>query len=116
MIELILLDYLKSTLSVPVCMEKPTDESEFVLIEKTSSGRSNHVNSATFAIQSWSTSLYKACTLNEAVKEALLGDGVNHYGIVQEKDVSMCALNSDYEYSDTSAKEYRYQAVFDFIY
>lgn len=116
MIELILLDYLKSALSVPVCMEKPTNETEFVLIEKTGSGRTNHVNSATFAIQSWSTSLYKACALNEAVKEALLGDGVNHYGIAETAEISKCELNSDYEYSDTSSKDYRYQAVFDFIY
>lgn len=119
MIELVVLNYLKSALDVPVVMEKPTGAiSEYVLIEKTGSGQSNHINTATFAIQSWSDSLYNACLLNESVKEAMIGNGVDEYGIVSSDtaDISKCELNSDYDYTDTTTKSYRYQAVFDLFF
>lgn len=116
MIELIVLNYLKSALTVPIEMEKPTDATEFVLIEKTGGGQSDHVESATFAIQSWSDSLYKAAELNDKVKEAMLGDGTNTYGITADTSISKCSLNSDYNYTDTMTKSYRYQAVFDLFF
>lgn len=117
MIELILLNYLKSVLSVPVFMEIPTNNqiSEFVRIEKTGSGRSDYINNATFAIQSYSDTLYGAATLNEEVKKYLLGDA-STLGIVDSIDVSRCSLNSDYNYTDTTTKSYRYQAVFDLVF
>ena len=110
MIELIVLRYLESTLSVPVYMEKPTKEpEEYVLIAKTGSGKENHINSATFAIQSYSTSMYGAASLNEDVKAAM-------DTITDTPDVSKSSLNSDYNFTDTTTKKYRYQAVFDFVY
>lgn len=118
MIELILLNYLKNALDVPVLMEKPTSAEikEFVLIEKTGSSTENHVNTAIFAVQSWSDSLYHAAELNEAVKNALFGNGVTSYGIATIPDISRCELNSDYEYTDTTTKSYRYQAVIDLVF
>lgn len=109
MTELVLLNYLKSVLSVPVYMEKPASDSEFVLIEKTGSSESNHIYSVTFAIQSWSTSLYKAAELNEQVKEAM-------NKMPQIVDISKAKLNSDYNYTDTTTKSYRYQAVYDLVF
>lgn len=111
MIEKIVLDYLKSVLNVPVVMEKPTSTeiNEFVLLEKTGSGLVNHINEATFAIQSWSTSMYGAAELNEDVKEAMLQ-------LPDVADISRAELNSDYNYTDTTTKSYRYQAVFDLVY
>ena len=117
MIELEVLNYLESVMDVPVFMEKPTENmQEFVLLEKTSSGQENHIQSATFAIQSWSDSMYEAALLNEAVKTAMLGDGKTSYGITASTDISRCALNSDYNYTDTTTKSYRYQAVFDLVF
>lgn len=104
MIEKVLRDYLSSKLSVPVVMENTT-ETEYVLIEKTGSGESNYIHSATFAIQSYSDSLYGASQLNEAVKSAM-------QNIIELDVVSDCSLNSDYNYTDLSEKRYRYQAVF----
>lgn len=116
MIETTILNYLKSKLTVPVYMEKPTNLDEFVLIEKTGSSQSDHIKRATFAIQSWSNSLYNAAKLNDDVMLALLGDGTSGYGIVENSAINRCDLNSDYNFSDTTTKSYRYQAVYDFVY
>ena len=106
MIETVILGYLDSVLSPPCYMEMPEDASgSFVVIEKTGSSNLNHINKATFAIQSYAPSLYEAAELNELVKEAM-------EGIIGRDDISKVELNSDYNYTDTALKHYRYQAVF----
>lgn len=109
MIEKTVLDYLNRVLDVPVCMETPEElPDSYVLIEKTGSGRQNRIYSATLAIQSIAASLYEAAKLNEAVKDAM-------ERIVILAEVCRAELNSDYNYTDTAAKQYRYQAVYDLI-
>lgn len=108
MIEKIIIDYLSSALSpVPVFMEYPEDNAlPFIVVEKTGSGRTNRINSATVAIQSVAVSLYKAAELNEAVKMAMdLFTG--------DDKICNVSLNSDYNFTNTQTKQYRYQAVFD---
>lgn len=110
MIEKILLDYLTGVLDVPVYIEIPEHPAaEYVAIDKTGGGRTNYINTATFAVQSISTTLYKAAELNEAVKTAM-------YNLIYVADVSRVELNSDYNYTDTDRRAYRYQAVFDITY
>lgn len=110
MIELILLNYLSDVLSVPVVMERPESPvSSFVLLEKTGSSVTNHIKSATFAIQSYAPTMYEAAELNEDVKTALEAS-------IILPEISAARLNSDYNYTDTASKQYRYQAVFDFVY
>ncbi len=110
MIEVIIKDYLDSYLDVPSFFEWDNDmPDEFVLIEKTGSGKENHIKSATLAFQSYSTSLYNAALLNEKIKEAV-------EGVIVLNEISKVSLNSDYNFTDTDYKRYRYQAVFDFIY
>ena len=53
--------------------------------------------------------MYEAAMLNEKVKK-VIGD------ITDLNDISSVKLNSDYNYTDTARKKYRYQAVFDFVY
>lgn len=107
MIEKIVLNYLKDTLPVQAYMEEePEMPEEYVLIEKTGSGEENFIKEAQIVIQSYSTSLYGAAMLNEEVKEKMKR-------IIVLDDITRCELNSDYEYTDTSRKKYRYQAVFD---
>ena len=107
MIEKTILDYLSSELSVPVYMERPeNDEGEYVLIEKTSSRRENYISSATIALQSFGNTLYRAAELNEEVKTAM-------DGIITLNEISSSRLNSDYNFTDTTKKRYRYQAVYD---
>lgn len=106
MIEERLLSYLSNALSVPVYMEMPEDAlGTFVVIEKTGSSMTNRITKATFAIQSYADSLYDAATLNEVVKTAM-------EDMIERDDISKVELNSDYNYTDTALKAYRYQAVF----
>lgn len=105
-IEKTILDYLSSVLECPVAMEKPDSYEELVLIDKTGSSESNHLYRATIAIQSYAPKLLKAAELNEKVKEAMRG-------LITLDSITRCQLNSDYNFSNTITKEYRYQAVFD---
>lgn len=106
MIEKVIYDYLDKTLSVPVKFEKPKEYKKLVLIDKTGGYSSNQIYHSTIAIQSYAPSLLEAMELNESVKESM------NY-IVSLDSVSKCALNSDYNFSNATTKEYRYQAVFD---
>lgn len=109
MVEIIILNYLKSALTVPVYMEKPTSDvpETYVFIEKTGSSEYELVVSSTFAVQSYAASLYEAAALNEHVKQAMRDINI--------AEVSKVALNSDYNYTDITTKNYRYQAVFDVV-
>lgn len=111
MIEKIVLDYLTTKLTpTAVVMEEPKSSvAKFVLIEKTGGGEKDHIESATLAIKSYDSTLYKAASLNESVKTAMKD-------IVELSTVSGCKLNADYNFTDTTEKRYRYQAVFDIYY
>ena len=109
MIEKTILDYLNSQLTVPVYMEIPPDPPElFVVIERTSGGMENWINRSMFAIQSYAPTLYEAAELNELVKEAMLQ-------AVTLQELASVRLNSEYNYTDTSTKQYRYQGVYDVV-
>ena len=110
MIELTILEYLKDNLDASVYLEEPTEKPDrYVLFEKTSSGKNNQLRLATFAFQSYANSLYEAAHLNEKLKTVLdeMGE-LDYFGRVK--------LNSDYNFTDTTTKRYRYQAVYDFVY
>lgn len=110
MIEKIVYDYLKDALDVPVVLEIPENApSEFCLIEKTGSARSNYFDKATIVVQSYSDSMYKAAVLNELAKAKMLDS-------ITVSNITSCRLNSDYNYTDTTTKKYRYQAVFEIAY
>lgn len=111
MIEQIIIDYLNSVLTVEAYAERPEDtDAKYVLIEKTGSSRENFITTSTIAIQSISDSMQggsmlDAMDLNEDIKEAM-DEIINLDSIVR------VSLNSDYNYTDDSTKEYRYQAVY----
>lgn len=113
MIEKIIYDYLNSltdSLGVPAYLERPKNSPDlFVLIEKTGSSQVNKIKSATIAIQSYAPGLYAAASLNEAVKAAM-------ENAVDLPDIGAVRLNGDYNFTNTSRKEYRYQAVFEITY
>ena len=108
MIEEIVFNYLKNKLNVPVTFEN-INEVEYVLIGKSGRSRFDFTNTATFFIQSYSSSKYKASLLNEKVKDAM-------YDLIELDEITSLHLNSDYDYTDTTTKKYRYQAVFDIGY
>lgn len=110
MIEIIVLEYLNKHLDVPVYMENPEKKQKrYIILEKTSSKKENYINSATIAIQSYAESLFEAAKLNEIVKGFM-------DEIISLDTISKVKLNSDYNYTDTTKKQYRYQAVYDLVY
>lgn len=110
MIELIILNHLKNKLVESVHLEKPNAETgNYIVFEKTSSGKSNHLPTATIAFQSYGKTLYEAAELNERVKTAV-------ESLIELDEIRGLSLNSDYNFTDTSTKEYRYQAVYEIRY
>ena len=108
MIEAILINYLNNTvgLSATVYAEQPKDKpSAFFVLEKTGGGRTNQISEADVAIQSYAPTKYEAASMNEEVKAAMLN-------AIALDEISAVELNSDYDYTDTASKTYRYQAVF----
>ena len=77
-----------------------------VIIEKTGTSEENLICSATFAIQSYGKTLLEAAVLNDLVKKAM-------DDLVEHPEVTRSKLNSDYNYTDTAMKKYRYQCVYD---
>lgn len=105
MIEKTILDYLGEHLSVPVYMEEPINKpASYVLIERTGSSESDLIESTTLALQSYGASLYDAAVLNMAVKARIKQ-------AVELPTVSAVYINSDYNFTDTETKRYRYQCV-----
>lgn len=101
-----LLSYLNATLSVEAYAEAPEELTDYVLLEQTGSSRRNHIITTTIAIQSYGNSMLDAMTLNEEVKEAM-------DGFLQLDDVTRVELETDYNFTDTTTKQYRWQAVYD---
>ena len=109
-IEEFIIDYLAPLLSVGVSGSVPHPmPNEFVTVEKTGSSVNDKIDSATITIQSWSTSRAAAANLNELVKTAMAG-------ATTLPQISRCALNSDYNYTDMATNKNRYQAVYDVVY
>lgn len=110
MIEELIIRYLNRVLDVPAYAEMPEEQMErFVLVEKTGSARENHINFATITLQSYAESRISASGLNEKVKIAM-------DNIVAHENISKSKLNSDYNYTDTTRKKHRYQAVYEIVY
>lgn len=110
MIEKIVLNHLSAHLSQDVYMENPTPlPDSYVLVEKTGSSKRNQVNSATIAIQSYSTSMYGAASLNEEVKTCM-------DQLILNDTIARVELETDYNFTNTATKQYRYQAVYNITY
>jgi len=115
MIELTVVDYLEKVLDVPVYLQSPEsypnptlNPTEYVRVEKVGSSRENYIFTAKIAIQSYASTLNKAALLNKKVKEAM-------QDIIILDEIVSEDLNSDYNFTDESKKQPRYQAVFDLV-
>lgn len=100
-----LLDYLGEALSVGVYMESPEELTNYVLLDQTGSSRNDHIITTTIAVQSYAPSLYEAMVLNESVKSAM-------EGFAQLANVTRVELDTDYNFTNTTTKQYRWQAVY----
>ncbi len=107
MIELTIKNYLEARLDVPVVMERqPNAPDAFVLLERTGGGERGLLCTPVFAVQSYGPSLLAAAQLNERVKAIM-------QGMAELPQICKVQLNTDYNFTDTATKRYRYQAVFE---
>lgn len=108
MIEKAILDHLSNNLDCGVYMEKPRNPAErsYVVIELTGQREENQVVQSTFAFQTYGASLLDAAELRDEVKAAVKT-------LIELDEVARVDLNSSYNFTDPSTKEYRYQTVFD---
>lgn len=110
MIEQIVRDYLKNVLSVPVYVDVPANPPDsYVVIARTGGGVDEHIRSAMMTVQCYGGTRVAAATLHEQILSVLPD-------IATGDVVSACDLNAEYDYTDTTTKRYRYQAVYDIVY
>lgn len=111
MIEDRILTYLNQALQVPSYTEEQAHmPGSFILLQRTGGSESDYLKRAMVAIQSYAESLYKAASLNNELVNAMY-DFADY-----DSNVSSVRLNSDYNFTDTNKKKYRYQAVFEIYY
>lgn len=112
MIEKIIYDYLNGVDGAPpALMEIPAERQAppFFVIQKTAGGQiEGVVGEATLAIQSFGTTLYEAAQTNELLKTLMAG-------AAELNEIAAVRLNSDYNFTDTTKRQYRYQAVYQIV-
>lgn len=114
MIEKTLISFLinKTSALDNVFAERPEEvPASYIVLEKTGSNTENMITTSTVAIQSCCDSMQgksflDAAELNEELKDAM-------EDLIALDDIVMVDLNSDYNYTDNTTKEYRYQAVYE---
>ena len=105
------LDYLNGIvgLGASAFAEVPENPpSTYIVLEQIGASSENLIKTTRIAFQSIAPTLFEAASLSEAVIDA-----VN--AIVELNVICSVDLNSNYNYTDTASKRYRYQAVFDII-
>lgn len=101
-----LIAFLTTELSpVYVGVEAPSETSGYVLIDQTGSSRSNQLTTAQIAIQSYGSTLYNALSLNDSVQTAM-------FKYAGQPEVASVKLETDYNFTNTATKQYRWQAVY----
>ena len=119
MIETTVLNYMAGAIgdSIPVLMEIPEVPSEdfpefpekLVTIELVGKRATNHVYAASIAFQSYANSLCEAAELDAAVRAAV-------DAMPDLPEIGAVRLASNYNFTDTRTKRYRYQCVYDIYY
>lgn len=109
LIEEFVVHYLDAELSVPVAGAVPANPPDkFVTVERTGGSANNKIRTATLAVQAWAKTIDEAANLCAEVTYAM-------EAIATKDEISRCELNSSYNFTDTTTKHCRYQAVFDVV-
>lgn len=80
----------------------------FLTVEQVGGGGENQIDRADIAVQSWAPTRAEAGALNARVIEAMRG-------AVSDTRISRCHLDTTYNFTDTTRKRPRYQAVFEVV-
>lgn len=106
MIEATIRDYLMTKVNVPVYIAMPTQlPDSFVFIERVGGSIENHIRQATIAVQSTGKLMADAAALHEAVLRHM-------QDLIELPNISSVYVNSEYNFTDTDTKKYRYQGVY----
>lgn len=108
-------DFLNARLDVPAYMERPASltkdtfsyyglDGAYVIIERAGGTERNEISTAMFAVKSIAPSLFNAAMLDSLVVKAL-----KDFPAVD--NISSCEVITHYNFTDTTTKEYRYQAT-----
>ena len=108
MIESTILSFLDNAgLDAPLYMEIPENPpEEFYILENTGQSIRDHVRTTTMAVQSYAQSMERAADLAYEIDEVILET------LQVLDDVAGVRLNSLYNFTDQSTKQYRYQGVY----
>lgn len=106
MIEILLKSFLEKETNTKTYLVLPDKKPDsFITLEKIGSSNINNLDSSIFAIQSWANSMYEAAKLNQQIKKLLQTQ------FMELENISKANINSDYNFTDTTTKKYRYQMV-----
>lgn len=106
-IEAVVIEFLKDKLDVPVVAETPnTEPDSYVRIERVGRKKQNFLITDSIAFQSYGTTMYNAAALDEKVQSLV-------FDLAKSTEVSGVHLASNYNATDISKKNYRYQCIFD---
>lgn len=108
MIESTVLSFLsEADLDAPIYMEVPAKPpEEFYILEVTGQRMTDHVRTTTMAVQSYAKSLERAADLMYEIDEVML------YRLTELDEVAGIRVNSVHNFTDPTAKQYRYQGVY----
>lgn len=108
MIESTILSFLDNAgLDAPLYMEIPENPpDEFYILENTGQSMRDQVRTTTMAVQSYAQSMERAADLAYEIDEVILET------LQELDDVAGVRLNSLYNFTDQSTKQYRYQGVY----
>ena len=81
----------------------------FVTVEQVGGGEENLITRADIAVQSWAPTRAEAAALNQTVIATMKRS-------VEESEISKCHLDTTYNFTDTTKKRPRYQAVFEVVF
>lgn len=102
-----IIDCLSAHLSCYVGVQAPAQTTGYVLIDKTGSDTRNHITTSTIAVQCYGETLLDAIQLWERVDPIMQGE------LIKSDKIASVRLETDYNFTDISTKQYRWQAIYD---
>jgi hypothetical protein len=109
-IEALIVGYLNDNMDVPAYGEVPAERPEsFAVVTRVGGSEVNRLRTASIVVYIYGPSLAEVQVLNEDLLECM-------DGLAASDMVASCRLNSNYNDTDLSVKEYRYGALFDIVY
>ena len=107
MIEIKIKKYLEDKLNVPVYMEHRNRENgSYIIMEELGGTMRDQIYRSSYAFQSYGDRMLDAIELNDRLVQAML----------VYPDCGASKLDSNYNFTETGTKKYRYQAVFDIVF